>query len=95
MDTIGFDVLTFSGVLLLLDLGTTLLEVSKQVLATSSDGSVVYASTTLLEQQQAVEVFEEDGVGLMDGTENGLTGGGKLSQESAGRDVDERRGSNR
>jgi hypothetical protein len=39
---------------------------------TFTDGTVVDTLTSFLQQEQSVEVLEEDGVRLVDSTENGL-----------------------
>jgi hypothetical protein len=46
------------------------------------DVSEVDALSPSLEEEESVEILEEKGVGLMDGAEDRLAGGGELSKES-------------
>lgn len=58
------------------------LQILGQDVRVLSDVSEVDALSPSLEKKESVEVLEEEGVGLMDGAEDRLAGGGELSEES-------------
>jgi hypothetical protein len=72
----------FSRVGVVRDRRPVSLEVINQDVRVLADTAKVDTFTASLQEQQSVKVFEQDSVGLMDGTQDGLTGGGELSQES-------------
>ena len=64
------------------DLGTVPLQIVNENLRVFSDITKVDSLSSSLEQEQAVERLEQQSVRLVDGTENLLSGGRKLSKET-------------
>lgn len=60
---------------------TVILEVIKQSSGVLADVAKVHSLTTLSQEQETVKFLEQDGTGLMDSTEDGLTGVGELAKE--------------
>lgn len=73
-----------SGVLLVTASASAVaLEIVEKGAGVVADITKVDSLTAAGEEEQAVELLEEDGAGLMDGAEDGLTGIGQLAEESA------------
>jgi hypothetical protein len=74
----------FGWVLLIVTLsGSIIFEVFKKCTTVLADVSEIHRLTALCQEKKAVELLEEDGAGLMDGTQDSLTGVGKLAEEGA------------
>lgn len=63
-------------------MGSMLMEVVDKDVGVGADVSKVNASSSSLEEKQAIEIFEESGVGLVDGAEDGLACCSKFLEES-------------
>lgn len=57
-------------------------EVLSKDMRVLADVAEVDAATSSLKEKETVKVLEKEGVGLMDGDENGLSGGGELAEEA-------------